>query len=63
MVLKVVISRIMMMVAMTIKMMVPIVVTLVGIVTDVKSIHLKNVYSSNGRVVLVSVIIMMVINT
>jgi hypothetical protein len=41
----------MMMVAMTIKikMMVPIVVTLVGIVTDVKSIHLENVYSSNGR--------------
>ena len=29
-------------------MMVPIVVTLVGMVTDVKSIHLKNVYSSNN---------------
>jgi hypothetical protein len=42
----------MMMMVVSMMMVVPIVVTLVGIVTDVKSMHLKNVYSSNhnGRI-------------
>ena len=46
-----IISKMMMMVV-SMMMVVPIVVTLVGIVTDVKSMHLKNVYSSNhnGRI-------------
>jgi len=43
------IMMIMMLEIVIVTMMIPILVTLVGIVTDVSAVHCKNTYSSNRR--------------